>query len=52
MSAGPVLTCVAYREYNGDVRQRCNVSSMRRLDYTAESGYMLEQIARMTASAA
>jgi len=25
---------------------------MRRLDYTAESGYMLEQIARMTASAA
>lgn len=41
-----------HREYNGEVRQRCNVTTMQRLDYAAEAGTMLQDIANMTAVAA
>lgn len=40
------------REYNGEVRQRCNVTAMQRMDYAAEAGVMLQDIARLTATAA
>ena len=34
------------------MRQRCNVTTMQRLDYAAEAGTMLQDIANMTAVAA
>jgi replication factor A1 len=41
---------VAPHEYNNDRKQRITVKSESPVDYAAESRYLLEEIAKLTAS--